>query len=57
MSHGARHGVTLDVVTVEVQRFVRIVNVDGEPSSDLRMFQLQFGVKYTFNYLDITHKY
>ena len=45
-----------DVVAVEVQRLVRVVNVDGEPCYDLRTFQLQFGVKYTFDYLYIAHK-
>jgi hypothetical protein len=46
----------MDAFDDAIQRLVRVVNVDGEPSCDLRMFQLQFGVKYTFDYLNVTHK-
>ena len=45
-----------DVVAVEVQRLVRVVNVDGEPRCNFRMFQLQLGVKYTFDDFDVAHK-
>ena len=46
----------LDVVPVEVQRLVRVVNVNRKSRCNLRMLQLQFGVKYTFDYLNVTHK-
>ena len=32
-----------------------IVSRTGKSSLDTSMFQLQFGVKYTFYYLDVTH--
>ena len=47
-----------DIVTVEVQRLMRIVICqNGETCCYASMFQLQFGVKDTFDYLDVTHKY
>ena len=43
-----------DIVTVEVQRLMPVVlSRTGESCFDTRMFQLQFSVKYTFDYLDV----
>ena len=45
-----------NIADLSADKKIEGISVDREPCYDLCMFQLQFGVKYTFDYLNVTHK-